>query len=254
MTKALQIGYVMLFIIFFSNAAIADEALSLKLGYQLLSPSGHVAVENNGIGSKVDLEGDLDLDNSSNMMAEAALSLGDFKITAGYLPLSFQGNSVLTRTISFDGKTYRSDQRVASSLDLDILDVGATWYFLNKDDTPSRLQLGVTVAAKITDATASLVDLSTQSTHSGSATVPIPTVGLRGRIALADFLGINGKIGYLGYGDNHFLDADMQLEFSPLPLTGIFAGYRILDVAIDESDIYVDADFSGFYGGAFIRF
>ena len=235
-------------------AAWADETVSIKVGYMMLSPSGEAAAEVNGIGTRIDVENDLDLDDSEEMMAEVALSLGDFRLTAGYLPLSFQGDSILTRPVIFDGRLYPTGTPVASSVDLDILDVGLTWYFINMDDTPSRLQLGVELAAKITDAEASLDDRLRRRSESASATVPIPTIGLRGRVALADFIGINGRVGYLSYSDNHFTDADIQLEVSPLPLIGAFAGYRYIDVELDESDIYIDADFSGFYGGAFVRF
>jgi hypothetical protein len=54
--------------------------------------------------------------------------------------------------------------------------------------------------------------------------------------------------------DNSFLDADAQLEFSPLPLVGVYGGYRYFDVQVDESDIFIDARFSGPYVGAFVRF
>ena len=53
---------------------------------------------------------------------------------------------------------------------------------------------------------------------------------------------------------NRFFDRDGQLEFSPVPLVGIFGGYRYLDTKVDESDVFVDASFSGPYVGAFVRF
>ncbi len=254
MAKGLQAAITAAVLVLGVSTAYGDETIALKVGYQVLSPSGELAAETNGIGTNVNLESDLDLADSEEMVAELGVSLGDFKISAGYMPLSFQGNSLLTRPIFFDGELYNIGTPIRSSVDLDIIDIGFTWYFLNMDDTPTRLQVGVEVAAKITDAEASLVDDLTKRTETASATVPIPTVGLRGRVALADFVGVNGRFGYLGYGDNHFLDADVQIEFSPLPLVGIYAGYRYLDIAIDESDIYVDSDFSGFYGGALIRF
>jgi len=235
-------------------SASADEAISLKVGYMLLSPSGDMAAEVNGIGSTVDLESDLGLDDSSNIIAEAAFSLGDVKVTLGYMPLSFEGDSILSRTIIFDGEVYSAGSRVMSNLDVDILDAGLTWYFINVDDVPTRVQLGVELSAKITGVDASIDDSTTGLTESVSETLPIPTIGLRGRVAFSDFVGVAGRIGYIGYSDNRFLDADVQVEITPIPLVGLFAGYRYLDLEIDESDIYVDAQFSGFYGGALVRF
>ncbi len=125
---------------------------------------------------------------------------------------------------------------------------------MNMDDMPTRFQLGLELAVKIADASTSLTDPSSGTTASASATLPIPTLGLRTRIAFSDFIGVVGRIGYMKYSDNNFLDADVQLEFSPIPMVGVFAGYRYMDVAIDESDVFVDSVFSGFYGGALVRF
>ena len=56
------------------------------------------------------------------------------------------------------------------------------------------------------------------------------------------------------YSDNSFLNAEAQLEFSPLPLIGVYAGYRMLDIKVDEFDGLIDADFSGPFAGAMVRF
>lgn len=232
----------------------ADETVSVKLSYIILSPSGEFAAEVDGVGDRIDVEDDLNLDDSNSFTAEAALALGDFKLTASYLPTSFEGSSILKRNITFNGEEYVAGSRVNSSLDLDIWDLGLTYFFVNFDDFTTRVQLGVELAIKVTDAEASMTDTTFGISESASETLPIPTIGLRARFALSDFIGASGRLGYLGYGDNYLLDGDIQVEFSPLPLVGIYAGYRYIDVEIDESDLFVDTTFSGFYGGALVRF
>jgi hypothetical protein len=37
-------------------------------------------------------------------------------------------------------------------------------------------------------------------------------------------------------------------------MIGLFAGYRYLDMDIDENDLLLDANFSGPHAGALIRF
>ncbi|NIQ09668.1 MAG: hypothetical protein GWO23_08290, partial [Gammaproteobacteria bacterium] len=54
--------------------------------------------------------------------------------------------------------------------------------------------------------------------------------------------------------DNSYMDVDAQVEFSPLPLVGVYAGYRYLDIDVNESDVFIDATFSGPYAGAMVRF
>ena len=229
--------------------AMADEMISFKAGYLSLSPEGEFAVFSGGIGTKVDMEDDLGFDDSEEFMAEAVVQLGSFRLTAGYLPLKFSGSGSTTGII-FNGQPFVGT--VDSDVDIDLYDVGLTWYLLNFDDLPVRLQLGPEASIKYVDADISMQ--SSTASESESVSAPIPTIGLRGRVGISDFLGLVGRVGYLEYDDNSFLDADVQLEFSPLPLVGIFAGYRYLDIEVDESDVFLDVTFDGPYGGALIRF
>lgn len=91
-------------------------------------------------------------------------------------------------------------------------------------------------------------------TESESAKVPIPTLGARARIGFSDYIALVGRVGYSEYQDNSFLDAEAQIEFSPIPLVGVFGGYRYLDLKVDDSGVFVDAQFSGPFVGALIRF
>lgn len=247
----------LLVVVFFALTgvpAMADELVSFKAGYLTLSPEGDFAVSDGTAGTRIDMEDDLGFDDSEEFMAEAAVQFGSFRLTAGYLPLGFSGDGTLSRNIDFGDRTFSANTNVDSDVDIDIYEAALAWYLVNLDDLPIRLQLGPEVAVKFVDADISMTDRTTGITESASGSAPVPTIGLRGRVALADFLGVAGRVGYLEFDDNRFLDADIQLEFSPLPLIGIFAGYRYLDIEVDESDVFLDATFEGPYGGALIRF
>ena len=232
----------------------ADELVSLKAGYQLLSPSGSLAGTGNGGGQEVDIERDLDLDDSQNLTAEIALQWGDSRFSLNYLPIDFSGTGTLTVAGSYNGQAFTASDRVKSDVSVDLYDFAYTYYLLNMDDLPSRFQLGVELAVKVADAEISFNDQTQAFVESDSATVPIPTLGIRSRIALGDFFGVVGRVGYLGYSSNHFLDAEAQIEFSPIPMFGAYAGYRYFDLKIDESDVYVDTQFSGPFIGVMARF
>jgi hypothetical protein len=90
--------------------------------------------------------------------------------------------------------------------------------------------------------------------ESESIGVPVLSLGARARLAFGDYLGVLGRIGYLKYQGNSFMDLDAQVEFSPVPMIGVFAGYRYLDIDVDENDVYIDATLAGPYAGALIRF
>lgn len=232
--------------------AMADEMVSLKVGYLSLNPEGEFAVSNGGIGTRVDMDDDLGFDDSEEVMAEAAVQLGSFRLSAGYLPLKFSGHGTLTRDIEFGGRTFNVSDSVDSDVDIDLYDVGLTWHLLNFDDLPVRLQLGPELSVKFVDADLSMESGSVKESESVMA--PVPTIGLRGRVGLADFLGVVGRVGYLDYDNNSFVDADVQVEFSPVPLVGLFAGYRYFDIEVDEDDVFIDAHFDGPYGGVLVRF
>ena len=240
-------------LMFFTGSAFADEMLSVKAGYQVMSPSGTFAGESNGVGTRIDMEDNIAFDDSKDVTAEIAVQLGNSRLSFNYLPLSFSGTG--TGTFTFNGKTFTpANGSVSSEISADIYDIGYTYYLLNFDDLPSRFQLGVELAIKVIEGEASLSQTLSSLNETASGTAPIPTLGLRARVALGDFIGVSGRVGYLEFDDNSFLDADVQVEFSPLPMAGIYGGYRIFELDVNESDLLLDVEFSGPYAGVFVRF
>ena len=235
-----------------ASVARADETLSAKLGYQDMAISGQFAGIVGGVGSSIDVKNDLGFKHSDNVTSELALQPGDERLSVGYLPLDFQGSGTLARNISYNGRSYAAGTAVTGRIKATITDIAVTHYLINMNDMPSRFQFGIEPAVKIVHVESSLSAAGT--TNQVSANVPIPTMGLRARVALADFVGLVGRVGYMAYAHNHFLDADGQVEFSPVPLLGIYAGYRRLDVKIDQSGAYMSLQMAGPYAGAFFRF
>jgi hypothetical protein len=237
---------------------LADEIVSLKVGFINLSPEGSFASGDttlaNLVPTKIDLEDDLDFDDKTKVMAEAALQLGSFRLSAGYLPLKFDGTSTLLNEVVFENDTFNG--RVKGKLDVDLYDLALAWHIVNIDDAPVRFQFGPELSVKIVDGTVSMEDLDELIVRREevSGTAPVPTIGARARVGLGDFVALIGRVGYLEVSGNSFLDADAQVEFSPLPFVGVFAGYRHLDLDIDEDDLVIDATFAGPYAGAFVRF
>ena len=235
-----------------STPAQADETVYIKAGYMMLTPSGQFAATINNVGTRIDMEQDLNFDNSTQPTGEIGINLGNSLFTIGFMPVSFTGTGTLARPISYNGQTFTAGTTVTSEFKADIIDIGYTYYLINMDDLPSRFQLGIETSAKTIITKTSMTGGGMSSTK--NITVPIPTLGLRSRIALADFVGVVGRVGYLGYAGNTFLDADIQVEFSPLPTIGVYAGYRHLQLELDSSGVFANVTFNGPYAGAFFRF
>jgi len=239
-----------LFICFEAVNVHADEAISLKVGYASLSATGSTSATLTGVPGTTLTDNTLNLKRSNNFTAEAAIQLGDGRLSLSYLPLKFKGSSILTAPITYNGQNFSG--AITSELKADVFDVAYAYYLVNMDDAPSRLQIGIEASLKYIQADSSINSLVASQT--ASANVPIPTIGARARVALADFIGVSGRIGYIGYAGNRFLDVDGQVEFSPIPTLGIYAGYRFLDTKFDSSGVSMDIQFAGPYGGAFFRF
>ncbi len=241
-------------LLLFASAASADELVSLKAGYQLLSPSGSLAGTVNGVGQQLDVENDLNLDDSENVTGEIAFLWGNSRLSFGYLPIEFSGTGVLTGGGTFNGQTFLVNETASSELSVDLYDIGYTYYLINLDDLPTRFQLGLELAVKVADTEVTFKTQTSAINETESVTAPIPTLGARTRIALGDFVGVIGRVGYLEFDGHHFLDAEAQIEFSPLPTVGLYAGYRYFDLKIDDEDLFVETDFSGPFAGALVRF
>ncbi|RMH50712.1 MAG: hypothetical protein D6682_06340 [Zetaproteobacteria bacterium] len=235
------------------SAARADETLALKLGYANLNPAGTFASSNVASASRMDVDTLLGMGNSNGLTAEAVLQFGDHRLSLDLLPISFSGHGTLSQQVTYGGKSFPVGTAVDSSLKDTMYDIGYTYFFVNMDDLPSRLQLGVEFTVKINQVKGSM--RGGGITAESSATAPIPTIGLRGRVALADFLGLVGRVGYLKVGGKgSYLDADGQLEFSPLPMVGIYGGYHYIKLKVDTSSSFTDLRFAGPYVGGFARF
>ena len=234
--------------------AFADEMVSLKVGYQSLTPSGTLAGNQNGVGTQIDVEKDLNFDDSEDLTAEIAFQLGISRLSLNYLPVEYSGTGSFNGT--YNGQSFTFNDAVQSKVKLNIYDIGYTLNLINLDDLPVRIQLGPEIAVKVVDAE---VDFKATGpgvsiNESDSATVPIPTLGARARFGFSDFVAVVARAGYMEYDGNSFLDAEAQVEFSPLPLVGIYAGYRTFQLKVDESDLALDVDFSGPFVGALVRF
>jgi hypothetical protein len=237
------------------NPADADEIFSLKAGYFSLNPSGDVAVSTgNETGTVLDLDNDLGIGSDEGFMAEAALQLGSFRLLAACMPASFKGDNVLTQDIEFNDETFVAGSHVESDVKIDICEAGLAWFLVDFDDLPLRIHFGPEAAVKYVNARIEMQESSFSLSESESIGVPVPSLGARARVACDDYLGVLGRIGYLEYHGNSFMDLDAQVEFSPLPMIGIFAGYRYMDIDVDEHDVLIDATLEGPYVGALVRF
>lgn len=235
--------------------AAAADTLSFKAGFLQLQPQGTIAVTAEMIrGDELNLEDDLGLDEDAGYFLETALQLGVFRLFASYFPLRSAGDGVLDRDVDFKGETFVAGSSVESDIDIDFYEAGLAWYPIDFDAMEVHVQLGPELAAKYVDAHLSLADETLSQREVSRVGIPVPGVGLRGRIDIADVVGVMGRTSYAAFAGSRFFDADLQVEYAPMPLTGVFVGYRYLKVDIDTEGIVLEASYAGPYLGALVRF
>jgi outer membrane protein len=241
--------------------AHADAIITVRGEYWFMDLSGDVAV--GGDATDLSLEDSIDglgLDGDNTVGFSAMLNLGPFFLFGRYIPIDVSGSGTTTTTVNFGDVTFDADATLDSSLQFDMIDAGLGIHVINFDDLPVRVQLGLFAEVKLLDGEVQAEGevtaggMTTPESETQDFTLPIPMVGARLNLGLADFLAVHIQGAAIAYSGNHLYDVEGRVELSPLPFIGISGGYRYLNVTVDESDVNIDATFDGPFVEAFVRF
>jgi len=245
--------------------ATADETVGARVEFWSMDLTGDLGVSSGSFNlpssSLTDSSNGLGLDSDNPVGASAWLNLGPFFVFGRYTPIDISGTGTIKDVSGFKIKGLPLDNgTLATSLKFNMYDAGLGLNVLNLDDLPVRIQVGLLAQVKVLDgsidATGSttVLGVSGKTTDSNNFTLPIPMVGGHVKLGLADFLSVGVQGAAVAYSGNHLYDVDARIELSPIPFVGISGGYRIMDVAFDESDVDLNATFKGPFIEAFIRF
>jgi hypothetical protein len=212
-----------------------------------------VKIVDNNIGTDINLVNDLGFDEKKDF-GEARLQIKLFsrnKFNLSYLPLKWDADKVLTRTIQFEGKTYTAGTRVQSELDLRLFKAGYELDFL----AGKQGFLGLTFDVLVADTNIEIKAASLAIDEKYGKTLPIPMIGVSGRLNFVKWMGITGKVSGLpagGYG--YLLDAEGSLDINPVKYVGISGGYRFFKAKASYNDNKADYQLDGPFAAVKIRF
>lgn len=212
-----------------------------------------VKVVENGIGTDTKLVDDLGFDERKNFF-QGRLQvkfLKKHKFNLEYIPLKWDGDKVVTRTIEFAGKTYTVGTRVQSSLDLKFLKGGYEYDFL----VGSLGFLGGTLDVLVANASVQLKAPDLGIDQKEDKTVPIPMIGLIGRIYPIKWVNLTAKASGLPLGSyGYVFDAEASLNINPIKYLGISGGYRYFSTNLKYNDNSLDYKLDGPFVGLDLRF
>lgn len=216
-------------------------------------PSGEIRYSDAGItGDALDVDDDLGLSDDSEAFYWLALEhpvpiLPNIRVQG--TALSAEGGGAVSAR--FGGTTY--NEAVDSKLVLDHTDLTFYWELL---DNVVSLDLGLT--ARYIDGSAEVASRSDPTKRdrvSFSGVIPMAYGDVEVNLPLGFSVGAGAN--FLAVGDSEVSDLNARLVWKSGLGLGVTAGYRVLNMTLDESDFddfSSDVDMKGPYAAAFFRF
>lgn len=212
-----------------------------------------VKIVQSGIGTDVNLVSDLGFDERKNFF-EGRLQVKfarKHKFNLEYIPLKWDADKVITRTVEFNGQTYTAGARVQSSLDLKFFKGGYEYDFL----AGSLGFLGGTLDVLVADATVQLAAPALAINQREDKTIPIPMIGFVGRVYPIKWVNLTAKASGIPAGSyGYVFDGEASLNINPIKYLGISGGYRYFVVSVKYNDNSLDYRLDGPFVGLTLRF
>jgi hypothetical protein len=212
-----------------------------------------VKIVENGFGTDVNMVKDLGFEERKNFF-EGRLQVKfarKHKFNLEYIPMKWDGDKVITQNIIFSGVIYPVNTRVISSLDLKLFKGGYEYDFL-----AGRFGfLGFTVDALVASASVQLKAPDLPLDQKEDKTLPLPMIGLIGRVYPIRWVNLTAKASGLPAGSyGYVFDGEASLNINPIKYLGISGGYRYLVINGKYNDNSLDYRLDGPFVALALRF
>jgi hypothetical protein len=235
---------------------VAGENYHVELSLNLWNPEREIVIASESlgiVGTSIDAVADLGFEKKTFRDFRVVLRPSrKFKFRFGYTPIKYEADTILSRTIVFNGQRYDVGLPVQSQFDWKAWRFGLQYDFLYAE----RGFLGFVAEAKYTDVN---VELNSPITSEfANVKAPIPTIGVAGRVYVARNVAINGELTglKLAYEDNEgtYVDFDLGATVNIGNHFGVQGGYKSLNVDYVIDDDLGDFNLKGLYFGGTVRF
>ncbi|MBI2160881.1 MAG: hypothetical protein HYU25_11005 [Candidatus Rokubacteria bacterium] len=236
--------------------AAAAQRIELDGRYWIPDVSAEAKIEGGALpGTTFDFERDLGI--SREPLADLRLSVftgPNSKLRLAHTRGDYEGDTILGRTIQFNGSVFRAATRVVSELDMHYARLGWIWQL---PLIPGKLKVGPVVEAKafVVEATlrapATTPPLRETETHA----VVIPSAGLALDLSPHKVVDLFAEVSGLTLGDvGHVVDAEAGVRITLIKFLTITGGYRFFEVRGEEGSSFARLRLSGPFVGATFRF
>lgn len=149
-------------------------------------------------GTLVDVETDLGLQQSSANTLRGALRLGtSWKLRGSWAPIDFRGDQAAPRGFDYGTAVVQPGNEVRTSVKGNYGTAELEWDFLKRPEGFAGLLFG----ARLFDIDTLLLNVDTEDRVAETRRLPIPTVGLAGRMYVGRHFSVEGELSGLTLGD-----------------------------------------------------
>lgn len=234
------------------------DPFQVSLGTFIMDFDPTLRLDGEGRGTPVDFKGTFGGGDLTRFRVDGSWRFRDrHKLRAGWFNYSRTRSAIIDEEISWGDEVFPVDARVQSEFDFDVYQLGYEYAFRRS----ASYELAAAIGLHVTDLSASLsARASTQegaseraSAETGSATAPLPVIGLSGLWALPNDLWLNAsaQLFYLTYGDfeGRIQDYRLTLTWQPQKWLGLGIGYDYFSVNVDADRPSFDGKIEWTYSG-----
>jgi hypothetical protein len=240
----------------FGRNVVPGEDYHVELGAVFWTPSPEVLVRAGVIGTEIDFVNDFGIEDKTFTEFRATLKPGrKHKIRFQYVPISYDGDTILRRELVFQGRTFTFSIPASAALDWKLWRFGYEWDFVSRE----RGYVGLIAELKYNDVKAEVGALGTIEV--GEQRAPIPALGITGRGYIGRFVSITGE--FTGFKLPESFNEEFVVEFWDFDLygtvnigrhLGVQGGYRSIDAEYLVDEDVGQLNLKGLYLGGVVRF
>lgn len=224
--------------------------------YWITDLTAEAKVTEDGIGTEIDFQDDLGLDDKNFPEGRFTWYPGaNSRIRVSYTQISYDGDKEIDKTIDFAGETYSIGTRVITDLELKYLRLGWIWQFVNIRN--GTFKFGTVLEGKVAwiDASLDAPNEIPPVKESEKLWGGLPTIGVAVDINPHEVVNIFGEISGMTAGKyGYFIDGEAGVRIIPIKNLSIIGGYRIFDIKAKDDPDFAKLRISGFFSGVTLRF
>jgi hypothetical protein len=231
--------------------------ITARVSAWMPSLDGNVLNENNvGIGTNLNFDTNLDLGETVTEAAfDITLKLNRQEIRVSSFQFNVSGIDTAASAITFGNLTFNPGDAINTDFKASNLKILHGFAPLKLGNNGFRV--GLLAGVNIYDIDINVTDVLSVASDSINKQIPLPVIGAYTDIPLGQFF-LSGEVSGLQLTvsnvEAYYFDVSGTLTWRPLPVIGVFAGYRSITADLTTDDFDIDAQLEGFFFGGEIRF